>query len=104
MAAEDQGYEVDDFGGNSELDQGFNEDSPLVLEVLAGLQPSQVEEAFGWTNNSSEGRRPIAATVVTEHAFKHHGPNSTQELAARIEYIQNDNKMFSIHVARAVHT
>lgn len=100
MAIEEpENEEVDDFEGDLTPDQDYQEGSPLALEVIAGLLPSQVEAAFDWTTNSSVGRRAIAATVATEHAFTHHGADSAQELLARIEYLQNDNKMFSIEKA-----
>ena len=102
MAIEEQENDVEDIEGDPELDQVFNESSPLALDVIAGLQPSHVDAAFGWTANLPVGRRAIAATIATAHALTRHGPDSTQELFARIEYLQNDNKMFSIE--RVVHT
>ena len=96
---EPENEEVDGFEGDLAPDQDYHEGSPLALDVIAGLQPAHVEVAFDWTTNSSVGRRAIAATVATEHAFTHHGADSAQELLARIEYIQNDNKMFSIEKA-----
>ena len=85
MAIEEpENEDVDGFEGDLAPDQDFHEGSPLAfnLEVIAGLQPSHVEAVFDWTTNSSVGRRAIAATVATEHAFTHHGASSTEELLA----------------------
>jgi hypothetical protein len=102
IAVEGQENDFNDDEGDLEPDQVVNESSPLALGVLAELQPSHVEAAFGWTTKSSEGRHAIPATVFTEHAFTHNGPNSAQGLSAKIDYLQNDNKVLSIE--RAVHT
>ena len=100
MAIEEpENEDVDGLEEDLAPDSDYHEGAPLALEVIAGLQPSHVEAAFDWTTNSSVGRRAIAATVATEHAFTHHGADSAQELLARIEYLQNDNKMFSIEKA-----
>ena len=73
-----------DFEGDPEPHDTLNDEHPLALDVIAGLQPPHVTDAFAWTTQSAEERHAIAAKVAMEHRFTRNEAESGKELAARI--------------------